>query len=297
VTVRFGFIVGQSRPFEEQVADWLLIERLGFDNGWLIDHVAPEFAPTAKLFEAWTTLAAIAARTTTIRIGTAITNVALRNPGLLAKQAITVDQISGGRLEMGVGAGFYESEQRMLGIEYPDAAGRARRLREAVQVFDTGLRGEPVGLDGEFWKLDRLPMAPGPVQQPRPPLWIAASRAASLRTAAEYADVLMTMGEPDAAESATLPMLRDRFARFDALATEAGRAPAELRRAYLVGWADDRPFEGGGRLAEFVGAFADVGVTDFIFGIGAAREHLEELAALRAELGNREAVTANNATN
>jgi alkanesulfonate monooxygenase SsuD/methylene tetrahydromethanopterin reductase-like flavin-dependent oxidoreductase (luciferase family) len=292
MTIRFGFVVGQSRPFAQQVDDWLLIERLGFDNGWLIDHVAPEFAPNAKLFEAWTTLAAIAARTTTIRLGTAITNVALRNAGMLAKQAITVDQISGGRLEMGVGAGFYESEQRMLGIAYPDARGRAMRLREAVQVLDMGLRGEPVTLEGEYWKLDRLPMTPGPLQQPRPPLWIAASRSISLVTAAEFADVLMTMGDEGDPESTTVPKVRDRLARFDELVTEAGRAPRDLRRAYLVGFSDDRPFESRGRLVDFVGSFTEIGVTDFIFGIGSAREHLEAIAALRAQLREREVARA-----
>ena len=88
---------------------------------------------------------------------------AVRNAGILCKQAITVDQVSQGRLEMGIGAGYYEEEHRMLGIDYPDATGRGERLREAVQVLDQGTRGEPVSLAGTYWRLERLPMHPGPV--------------------------------------------------------------------------------------------------------------------------------------
>ena len=142
--LRFGIVTGQARPFATILEDWLLIEELGFDNAWLIDHFSPDFHPNGPWLEAWTTLAALAARTSRIRIGTAVTNAAVRNPSVLCKQAITVDQVSGGRLEMGVGAGFYESEHRMLGVDYLDPRGRSERLREAVEVLDTGLRGERV---------------------------------------------------------------------------------------------------------------------------------------------------------
>jgi alkanesulfonate monooxygenase SsuD/methylene tetrahydromethanopterin reductase-like flavin-dependent oxidoreductase (luciferase family) len=252
---------------------------LGFDNAWLIDHFAPPFWPDGPWLESWTTLAALAARTHRIRLGIAVTNGALRNAGILCKQAITVDQVSQGRLEMGIGAGYYEEEQRMLGIDYPDARGRAQRLREAVQVLDQGLRGEPVSLAGTYWRLERMPMLPGPVQQPRPPIWVAAQGAYSLRTAALHGDVLVTMGDPGDQPAATLPKLRQRFDRFSEICREVGRDSAAMRRAYLVGWADDRPFESDRALREFVQAFAEVGVTDFMFGLSDARASLEQTAA------------------
>jgi alkanesulfonate monooxygenase SsuD/methylene tetrahydromethanopterin reductase-like flavin-dependent oxidoreductase (luciferase family) len=252
---------------------------LGFDNAWLIDHFAPPFWPDGPWLESWTTLAALAARTQRIRLGIAVTNGALRNAGILCKQAITVDQVSQGRLEMGIGAGYYEEEQRMLGIDYPDARGRAQRLREAVQVLDQGLRGEPVSLAGTYWRLERMPMLPGPVQQPRPPIWVAAQGAFSLRTAALHADVLVTMGDPGDQPAATLPKVRQRFDRFNEICREVGRDSAAMRRAYLVGWADDRPFESDRALREFVQAFAEVGVTDFMFGLSDARASLEQTAA------------------
>lgn len=277
--LRFGIVAGQARPFAELLDDWRYIERLGFDNAWLIDHFAPAFHPDGPWLESWTTLAALAARTERIRLGTAVTNAAVRNPGVLCKQAITLDQISGGRLEMAIGAGFYEDEQRILGIDYLDARGRGERLREVVQVLDTGLRGEPVSLAGEYWRLERLPMSPGPVQQPRPPIWVAAQGAFSLRTAALHADALVTMGDVGDRPVATLPKLRRRFDRLDEICHDLGRDPKAMRRAYLAGWADDRPFASDQAFAEFVGAFAEVGVTDFMFGLTGARASLERTAA------------------
>jgi alkanesulfonate monooxygenase SsuD/methylene tetrahydromethanopterin reductase-like flavin-dependent oxidoreductase (luciferase family) len=252
---------------------------LGFDNAWLIDHFAPPFHPDGPWLESWTTLAALAARTQTIRLGIAVTNGALRNAGILCKQAITVDQVSQGRLEMGIGAGYYEEEQRMLGIDYPDAKGRAERLREVVQVLDEGLRGEPVSIAGKYSHLERLPMLPGPVQQPRPPIWVAAQGPYSLRTAALHADALVTLGDIGDQPAATLPKLRQRFDRFGEICQEVGRDPKAMRRAYLAGWADDRPFESDQALREFVQAFADVGVTDFMFVLSDARASLEQTAA------------------
>ena len=252
---------------------------MGFDNAWLIDHFAPPFRPDGAWLESWTTLAALAARTQKIRLGVAVTNAAMRNAGVLCKQAITLDQISQGRLEMAIGAGYYEEEQRMLGIAYPDAKGRAERLREVVQVLDQGLCGETVSLAGNYWRIDRLPMSPGPVQRPRPPIWVAAQGAYSLRTAALHADALVTMGDVGDKPAATLPKLRQRFDRFAEICHEVGRDPKTMRRAYLVGWADDRPFESEQALTEFVQAFAQVGVTDFMFGLSAARASLERTAA------------------
>jgi alkanesulfonate monooxygenase SsuD/methylene tetrahydromethanopterin reductase-like flavin-dependent oxidoreductase (luciferase family) len=252
---------------------------LGFDNAWLIDHFAPPFRPDGPWLESWTTLAALAARTQKIRLGVAVTNAAVRNAGVLAKQAITIDQISQGRLEMAIGAGFYEEEQRMLGIDYPDARGRGERLREVVQVLDQGLRGETVSLAGNYSRIDRLPMAPGPVQKPRPAIWVAAQGPYSLRTAALHADCLVTMGDVGDKPEATLPKLRRRFDSFADICHEVGREAGSMRRAYLVGWSDDRPFESEQALREFVQAFAEVGVTDFMFGLSGARASLERTAA------------------
>jgi len=284
--LRFGIVTGQARPFATILEDWLLIEELGFDNAWLIDHFSPDFHPNGPWLEAWTTLAALAARTSRIRIGTAVTNAAVRNPSVLCKQAITVDQVSGGRLEMGVGAGFYESEHRMLGVDYLDPRGRSERLREAVEVLDTGLRGERVTLNGKQWQIDDLPMSPGSVQQPRAPLWVAARGSISLRTAALHAEVLVTMGDEGDPRPATLAKLHQRFQRLDAICGEVGRDQGQLRRAYLVGFSEDRAFESDQSFTELVGSLAELGVSDFMVGMSdvGGRPGLERVARSTQQL-------------
>ena len=162
--------------------------------------------------------------------------------------------------------------------------------------MDQGTRGEPVSLAGTYWRLERLPMHPGPVQQPRPPVWVAAQGPYSLRTAALHADVLVTMGDVGDQPPATLPKLRQRFERLSEICTDVGRDPTRcVARTWSVGrttgLSNPRP------LRDFVHAFADVGVTDFMFGLSGARASLEETAAslesLRAvasgEVGVRQA--------
>jgi alkanesulfonate monooxygenase SsuD/methylene tetrahydromethanopterin reductase-like flavin-dependent oxidoreductase (luciferase family) len=283
VSLRFGVVAAQGRPISQLFDDWRLIESLGFDNAWLIDHFAPPFAPGAPLLESWTALAALAARTTRVRLGVAVTNAAVRNPGVLIKQAITLDHVSGGRLEMAIGAGGYEEEQRMLGIPYPpEARGRAERLREVVQALDRGLRGKTVSLDGHYWKLAELPILPGPVQQPRPPIWVAAQGTYSLQTAAMHADVLVTMGDEGDPRHSTLEKVHARLARFAHICSEVGRDPAGVRIAYLVGWSDDRAFESEASFGGLVESLAGMGVTDFMFGFTSRPDSIQ--MATRAAL-------------
>src|ERR1700737_4751281 len=125
--------------------DVQLPEKIGLDAAWLADQAVPE---QLSILEAWTAIAALAANTERIRIGTLVTNAALRNPMLLARQALTVDQVSGGRLDVGIGAGYYEDDHRWLGIEYLDARGRVQRLAEVAEVLDRALRGERVTYSG-----------------------------------------------------------------------------------------------------------------------------------------------------
>jgi alkanesulfonate monooxygenase SsuD/methylene tetrahydromethanopterin reductase-like flavin-dependent oxidoreductase (luciferase family) len=108
---------------------------------------------------------------------------------------------------------------------------------------------------------------------------VAAQGPYSLRTAALHADALVTLGDIGDQPAATLPKLRQRFDRFGEICQEVGRDPKAMRRAYLAGWADDRPFESDQALREFVQAFADVGVTDFMFVLSDARASLEQTAA------------------
>jgi alkanesulfonate monooxygenase SsuD/methylene tetrahydromethanopterin reductase-like flavin-dependent oxidoreductase (luciferase family) len=278
--LRFGCLTGQYQPFAELLADWLRLEELGFDQAFVFDHFSPEFAPDAPLLECWTLLAALAARTSTIRVGTAVTNGSIRHPAILCKQAITVDQVSGGRLDLAIGSGYYETELGMLGMDDLGNRARSERLREVVQVLDRGLRAETVSHDGRHWRLVDVPMGPGSVQQPRVPIWVAAQGPFSIETAALYADVLVTLGDPGDQPGETAPKLGRRFERLAEACRAVDRDPAQMRRAYLVGWSDERPFGSQGEFAEFVGLLADRGVTDFILAAGqlGGRPGMERIA-------------------
>src|ERR1700674_5733078 len=168
-SLAFGVLTFQALTYAELRSDAQFAERIGLDAAWLADQAVPD---RLSILEAWTALAALAADTERIRIGTLITNAALRNPMLLARQALTVDQVSGGRLDVGIGAGYYEDDHRWLGIEYLDAKGRVQRLTEVAEVLDKALRGERVTYAGTHLRLDDAPSV-APVQLPRPPIWIA----------------------------------------------------------------------------------------------------------------------------
>ncbi len=251
----------QALPYAELRADVQFVESLGLDGAWLADQAVPD---RLSILEAWAALGALAADTTRIRLGTLITNAAIRNAMLLARQALTVDQISGGRLDVGIGAGYYEDDHRWLGVDYLDPRGRVQRLTEVVEVLDRALRGERVTYAGEHVKLDNAPSLK-PVQQPRPPIWVAVHGPKSLRLASRIADAAVWVGEERTGIDETLAGFRDRMQRLDEMCAEQGREPSSLRRGYLAGFADEPLFVSNDSAADFIGRFADAGATDIVF--------------------------------
>src|SRR5437762_8796782 len=146
---RFGICTDQNMTWDKTVERWQLFERLGFESAWLCDHLVQPSRPTGPYFEAWTLLAGLAARTERIRIGVLVSCNTFRHPAILAKEAVTVDHISNGRLELGLGAGWYVPEHEMLGIDFPPAAELVGRFREAVEIVDQLLRNETTSYRSE----------------------------------------------------------------------------------------------------------------------------------------------------
>jgi alkanesulfonate monooxygenase SsuD/methylene tetrahydromethanopterin reductase-like flavin-dependent oxidoreductase (luciferase family) len=290
-SLRFGVLTFQALPYAELRSDVRFVESIGLDAAWLADQAVPD---RLSILEAWTALAAIAADTTQIRIGTLITNAAIRNAMLLARQALTVDQISGGRVDVGIGAGYYEDDHRWLGIDYLDAKGRVQRLTEVVEVLDKALRGERVTYAGQHVKLSDAPSVK-PVQLPRPPIWVAVYGPKSLQLAARLADAAASVGDEGKGTEESLPAFRERMQRLDEMCSEQGREPSSLRRCYLAGFAEEPLFSSSGSTEDFIGRFAEAGATDFVFtfanpaqpafqggvasGQYATRERLEKLVA------------------
>ena len=195
--IRFGICTDNADPFETMVEWWQRVEALGFDSVWDCDHLNRPSNPEGPYFEGWTLLAALAAVTERIRIGVLVSSNTFRHPGLLAQMAATVDHVSNGRLELGLGGGWYEGEHERFGIELPGPGDLRRRYHEAVQIVDSLLRNETTTFAGRFYQLDGAYVRPTPVQKPRPPLVLAAHKPRMLRICAEYADTWNSFGTVD----------------------------------------------------------------------------------------------------
>lgn len=165
-------------------------ETAGFGSLWAYDHFHTVPIPTQEsTFECWSLMAALAGATDSIRLGQMCTSAPYRTPSLLAKMSSTIDVISGGRLEVGVGAGWYESEFRGYGYDFLPPADRIRHLREYVSILKRMWTEEVVEHAGRFYRLEGAINAPRPLQQPHPRLWIAGGgEEMTLRLVAEHAD-------------------------------------------------------------------------------------------------------------
>ena len=152
------------------------VEAAGFDGAWVFDHFKPLYGRgPAPCLEGWTLLSALAAATTRIRLGTLVTGMTYRHPSVLAAEAVTVDHVSGGRLELGVGASWFEREHQELGIPFPRTAERVDRLEEGIEVMRLLMTTDDASYEGRHYRLRQATYRPRPVQRPYPPLWLGAS--------------------------------------------------------------------------------------------------------------------------
>ncbi len=260
----------QDTTVEEIRAVWRIADEAGFDHCWTFDHFAGIVTdPVEGTLEGWTLLGAMAEATSRVRIGCMVTGNTYRHPAVLAKMAVTVDQLSGGRLEFGIGAGWAENEHRMLGIEFGTVGQRIDRLEEACRLIKRLWTDDRADFEGRYYTLVDAIANPKPVQKPHPPVWIGGSgERKTLRVVAEHADV---WNAPSAAvDVGRLSAVLDRHC------DDVGRDPKEIRRSVQF-----RVEEGVGTALEQAQAYVDLGVTDLVFYVrtGGARE-AEELAAL-----------------
>ncbi len=204
----------------------LAFEREGFTSGWFYDHFHPVPRPGPfPVFECWTMTTAIAAVTSKLRIGQMVTCNSYRNPAMLAKMAACVDVLSKGRLEFGIGAGWYEHEYSGYGYSFPNAATRIRMMDEALQVIRLLWEEEYVTFHGQFYDLSGAYCSPKPVQKPRPPVTVGGGgEQLTLRSAAKHADRSNFFGEPQ--EFARKSRILDEHCR------AVGRNPEEIERSY-----------------------------------------------------------------
>ena len=248
--MRFGLALPHyDTSFSGEPASWEAIraaartaESSGFDSVWVSDHLFLDWSryggrdQAQGSFECWTTMTAVAAVTERVRIGSLTLCNDFRNPAIVAKMAATLDLLSGGRLDLGLGAGWYEPEYEAAGITFDRPARRIRRLGESAHIIARLLEGEVVTFKGDFYEVDGALCRPGAAQEPRPPLWIGGKGDLLLDTVAKAADGW------NWSWLGSLDTYRDRVAAAARACEANDRDPVSLRRSvgvYLLAGSDD----------------------------------------------------------
>ena len=227
-------LVPQDTTVATLRAFWRFADESGFDHLWVYDHLAgvgtaglaaPD--PAVDLLDGWSLLAAMASETSRIRLGCLVTANTFRHPAVLAKIATTVDHLSGGRLEFGLGAGWNEYEHAMLNLRLGPPRERIERLDEAVRIIRALWSPAPtVDFAGTHYQLSGAVASPKPVQRPSPPLWLGGTgEKRMLRLVAEHADVWNLVNHSGLEEAVRLSGVLDRWC------AEIGRDPGEIRRS------------------------------------------------------------------
>ncbi len=270
---RFGIFILQMLPVPRMIEQCQFVEALGYDSVWIADQFYNPLRLGDPMWEAWTLLAAVAAQTAQIRLGTLVTNFIYRNPALVASQALTVDHLSNGRLELGLGAGFSPKDHPMTGSEAWQPRERVRRFREAVQIVDLMLRNEVTTYCGQYYRVKDAVLSPRPIQKPRPPLTLGVTGPVAMKFAAACADTWNTpdispteysSGERISAQQA-LEACRRRQTAFDEHCVASGRNPRDIRRSLLIGYANNVPTDSLDAFHEYIGCYREIGIDEFIF--------------------------------
>ncbi len=280
--LRVGLKLSQAAPIEAFRRVWATAEEAGFDHCWAFDHLAsigPEGADR-PVFDGWTLLGAMSVVTTRPRLGLMVTGITYRNPALLAKLAVSIDHLSSGRLEFGVGAAWAVNEHEMYGIEGLEH--RVGRLSEGLQVVKKLWTAERSNFEGRYYRLKDAIANPKPIQKPYPPIWIGASGPSTLKLTARHADVWNAAGDANKSLAAAVTASR----QLDELCGEIGRDPAEIRRSAQLRFEPSEVAAFNEKLAQYADAgFSELviylGGEDPVRGAEAAAEHvLPEMRAM-----------------
>jgi F420-dependent oxidoreductase-like protein len=250
-------------------------DRLGFESVWLFDHVHTVPEPRDEItFESFTSLSALAALTERVRLGHIVICTAFRNPALTAKMISTMDSISGGRMELGIGAGWKRDEWLAYGYGFPDTKARLARLREDLEVITRMLAGdrhEHATFEGEFSTVRDAINVPKPIQRPRVPIMVGGNGPeVTWRLAARFADELNLDGLTPDETAEALPVIASRC-------EEIGRDPASLAVSVHLWWEDWR--EAGQARTDLLAAYRELGISRIM---GMARDCVDGDDALES---------------
>jgi alkanesulfonate monooxygenase SsuD/methylene tetrahydromethanopterin reductase-like flavin-dependent oxidoreductase (luciferase family) len=231
--LRFHVLLLPNVDWAELKARVLWLEQLGVEVAALADHVVDWANPTVPWLETWTALPALAGATRTIRLSTVVTQIPLRNPAMLARQLFTLDHISRGRIELGLGTGLtIDPSSSMIGVPNWEPRERVERFGEYVELISRLFSQEVTTYQGHYYQTEGA-VRHRPVQLPRPPLLVAALGRRMMRHAARYADIWNSLSFMPSFDE-QLAETRERCATIDAECEAIGREPSTLRRSYTM---------------------------------------------------------------
>jgi F420-dependent oxidoreductase-like protein len=198
--IRFGVQTApQNTTWEELASIWREIDALGYDTAWTFDHFLPIFSdPTGPCFEGWIALTALAAQTRRVRVGTLVTGNTYRNPAVLANMAATVDHATGGRLEFGIGAAWFQQEHDAYNVPFPPIGTRMGMLDESLRIIRAMWTEKAPSFEGKHYRIHEALCEPKPLQKPHPPILIGGGgEKKTLRLVARHATRWNGFGSPE----------------------------------------------------------------------------------------------------
>ncbi len=270
--MRLSTVILPDRRWSEGGREtWQRAEELGFDTAYTYDHLSWRTFRDGPWFGAIPTLTAAAGVTSRMRLGTLVTSPNFRHPVTLAKELISLDDISGGRITLGIGAGgsgFDATALRKAGEEPWTPRERADRFGEFVPLLDRLLSEPVVSYEGEHYSAHEVRNIPGCVQRPRVPFAVAATGPRGMRLAARHGQAWVTTGDPKLYETGTpeqsLAAIAGQVERLGEVCAKAGREVSELRKVLLTGFTPDRPLESFDAFVDFAGAHAELGIDEIV---------------------------------
>jgi alkanesulfonate monooxygenase SsuD/methylene tetrahydromethanopterin reductase-like flavin-dependent oxidoreductase (luciferase family) len=265
--VRLGVVILPEYRWPEARGIWQRAEALGFDHAWTYDHLTWRSLRDSPWFGAIPTLTAAATATERIRLGPLVASPNFRHPVPFAKELMTLDDISGGRLTLGIGSGGEGWDAGALGQEPWSPRERADRFAEFVALTDRLLRARETTQAGEFYAAVDARSIPGCVQQPRVPFAVAATGPRAMKLAATYADTWVTTGDRGdsrLASDAGAIVVRTQIAMLEKACARVGRDPGAVGRLVLSGIRLDSGLGSAAQFDDTIGAYAEAGVTDFV---------------------------------
>lgn len=268
------FYLGAS--FSRMTKAWRWAEEIGYEAIYVGDHLWSRRegeSHSYPRYDGGVVLAALAGATSRVTIGSYVASMENRHPAVVAKQAITLDHLSAGRLHVGLGAGGNPRDLDVIGVSPSPAAVRSHRFAEYVTVVRGLLERPEFDFAGRWFSVRHAVRNPRPLQQPRPPITVAAHSSASLKIAAEHADTWSSYGISLAVQragikpspAAALAATRVRSDQLDTEAIALGRDPTSIRRSLLAGLTGDNPWDSEDAFRDFIGRYVDVGINEFVF--------------------------------